>query len=173
MWVKSEPVQHDVKSTKVIFRFEVCLLSGPVAPSFVAQHPEPPLRVIDIRGSQTLDVLHQAIFDAFDREDTHMYEFQLGGKKPMDRKAVRYGIVLDDDEPKGKSAKATSIAALNLRVGSSFFYWFDFGEDWWHEVRLLAVQPQEKGRARYPRIVEKRGESPPQYIDWDEEEEGL
>jgi hypothetical protein len=37
-------------------------------------------------------------------------------------------------------------------------------------VRLLAVSPPEKGR-RYPRIVERKGASPPQYIDWDEEED--
>jgi hypothetical protein len=137
----------------------------------VDKNPEPPVRIIDIRGSQTLDTLHLALFDAFDREDQHMYEFQFGGKKPMDRKAVRYGIAWDDNEPEAESARATSIAALNLKVGSSFFYWFDFGDDWWHKIRLLAVNPQEKSRVRHPRIVEKRGESPPQYIDWDEEED--
>lgn len=40
-----------------------------------------------MRGSDTLDDLHWAIFEAFDREDPHCYQFELGGKKPMDRKA--------------------------------------------------------------------------------------
>ena len=43
-------------------------------------------RTIQIRGAQTLDDLHNAIFDALGRYDEHRYEFQFG-KKPMDRKA--------------------------------------------------------------------------------------
>jgi hypothetical protein len=154
----------------MIFRFEVSLLSGPVTRSFVDRNPEAPSRVIDIRGSQTLDKLHEAIFLAFDRDDHHMYEFQLGAKKPMDRQATRYGIVLDNEDPEEYNSENASIAALNLKVGISFFYWFDFGDDWWHKVQLLAVEPLGQSRGRYPRIVEKKGESPPQYIDWDEEE---
>ena len=37
-----------------------------------------------IRGDQTLEDLHHAIFDALGREEEHMYEFQLGGTGPMD-----------------------------------------------------------------------------------------
>ena len=170
MWVEIGKHRRDAADAKTIFRFEVQLLSGPVTASFVARHPEAPSRLIDIRGSHTLEDLHNAIFRAFDRDDEHMYEFQIGGKKPMDRKAARYCIVVDKGDPKEKSVRAYTIASLNLKTGVSFFYWFDFGDDWWHEVRLLAVSPPEKGR-RYPRIVERKGESPPQYIDWDEEED--
>lgn len=162
--------RNDV-SAKTIFRFGVRLLSGPLSPSFVAKHPEAPERIIDIRGSQTLADLHQIIFKAFDREYPHMYEFQIGGKRPMDKKAVRYGIVQDDEFPDEENAATTPISALKIQPGSIFFYWFDFGDDWWHEVRLLAENPPEKGKGRYPRIVEKKGDSPPQYIDWDMEEE--
>lgn len=171
MRIKFEHPQTN-NSTKTIFRFEVRLLSGPLSEAFIASHPEAPERIIDIKGTQTLDDLHQAIFKAFDRYDQHMYEFQFGGKKPMDRKAVRYGIVLDDefaDEANGDDATITPIASLNIKIGKPFFYWFDFGDDWWHELRLLAVNPLEKGKGRYPRIVEKKGESPPQYVDWDME----
>ncbi|MDR2161769.1 MAG: plasmid pRiA4b ORF-3 family protein [Desulfovibrio sp.] len=171
MWVKAEAARHDAIAEKTIFRFEVRLLSGPVAPSFIKRNPEPPSRVIDIRGSQTLDALHMAIFRSFDREDAHMYEFQIGGKKPMARKAVRYSISPDDTFPEEKSAKTTTIAELNLSPGILFFYWFDFGDDWWHEIRLLIINPPVQGKGRYPRIVKKEGESPPQYLDWEAEEE--
>jgi len=171
MWVKAKTARQDAIVEKTIFRFEVHLLSGPVAPSFIESNPEPPSRVIDIRGSQTLDALHMAIFRAFDREDAHMYEFQIGGKKPMARKAVRYSIVPDDEFPEEKSTEATTISELNLKPGSLFFYWFDFGDDWWHEIRLLAINPPAQGKGRYPRIVEKKGESPPQYFDWEAEED--
>lgn len=173
MWVKTDLPQHGVASAKTLFRFEVRLLSGPVTTSFVDRHPVLPSRVIDILGSQSLEDLHWAIFTAFDREDEHMYEFQIGGKKPLDRKAVHYGITLGDAyfDEKIENAETTCIAALNLKTGRSFFYWFDFGDDWWHEVRLLTVNPPVKGRGRYPRIVEKKGESPPQYADWEDDED--
>ena len=170
MWVNAETARQNAIAKKTIFRFAVHLLSGPVAPSFIKSNPEPPSRAIDIRGAQTLDALHMAIFRAFDREDAHMYEFQIGGKKPMARKAVRYSIAPDHEFPEEKSAKATTIAELNLPPGSVFFYWFDFGDDWWHEIRLLAINPPAQGKGHYPRIVEKKGESPPQYFDWEAEE---
>jgi hypothetical protein len=34
-------------------------------------------RKIAVKGNQTLDDLHEAIFDAFDRYDEHMYSFYL------------------------------------------------------------------------------------------------
>ena len=122
MPIKIECPQGNEVSAKTVFRFEVRLLSGPLSPAFVAKHPTAPERVIDIRGSQTLDDLHWIIFKAFDREDTHMYEFQIGGKKPMDRKSMRYGVALDDefDEDGGEDSIITTIADLGLKTGSFF-----------------------------------------------------
>ena len=59
-------------------------------------------RTIQIRGGQTLARLHEAIFAAFGRDDEHMDESQVGGKRPMDRRAKRYvlpeGRDRDDEE---------------------------------------------------------------------------
>jgi hypothetical protein len=55
-----------------------------------------------------------------------------------------------------------------------YFYLFDFGDDWWHKISLYSINPDEpKGKGRYPRIVERKGESPPQYADWDAEADDL
>ncbi len=48
------------------------------------------VRTILICAGQTLETLHKTIFKAFDRFDEHMYEFQIGGRKPHDPKARRY-----------------------------------------------------------------------------------
>ena len=66
-------------------------------------------------------------------------------------------------------ATRTTIASLGLRVRRRFFYWFDFGDDWWHDIRVAAIR-DEVPPGKYPRVVERVGESPPQYPDWDEEE---
>jgi hypothetical protein len=59
---------------------------------------------------------------------------------------------------------------LHLEVGQSFGYWFDFGDDWLHQINVTAIAIPEP-RARYPRIIERVGQSPPQYPDWDDEDE--
>jgi hypothetical protein len=156
---------------KTVFRFQVHLLSGLMTENFLKQHKKMPMRTIDIRGSQTLEDLHNAIFKAFDRFDQHLFEFQIGGKKPMDKKSIRYGILgFDDDmEENIEDATTATIASLILMPGNFFFYWFDFGDDWWHKVIFDTINPESKGKGRYPRIVERIGESPPQYVDWDAE----
>jgi len=48
-------------------------------------------------------------------------------------------------------------------------YWFDFGDDWWHQINVRAI-PEKAATGKYPRIDRRVGKSPPQYVDWDEEE---
>ena len=119
-----------------------------------------------------MEVLHNAIFSAFDREDHHMYEFQIGGKGPMDPKARRYTLHVDDDDknPPAGDVERTTIGSLGLKVDDAFGYWFDFGDDWWHQINVVAIE-ETAGRGKFPKVVKRLGESPPQYVDWDEEDE--
>src|SRR5947208_928928 len=72
-----------------VYTLEVFIIDGPMTKAFAEQN-RVVSRTIVMRGDQTLMDLHYAIFDAFRREDEHAYEFQLGGKRPMDPKAKRY-----------------------------------------------------------------------------------
>lgn len=62
----------------------------------------------------------------------------------------------------------TVIGELGLVPGHSFLYLFDFGEDHVFLVTVDGVK-EKAGRGTYPRVVERQGESPPQY--WYEEDE--
>jgi hypothetical protein len=84
-----KPITHPTDNAKRIYTFEAFIMSGPITERF-AQKNKVISRTIQIRGEQTLEDLHHAIFEAFDREEEHMYEFQIGGKGPMDPKARRY-----------------------------------------------------------------------------------
>ena len=150
-------------ANKTVYRFEVRLLSGPFA---LTKGQRKPLRVIDIRGSQTLENLHAAIGDAFDRDDDHLFEFQIGGKKPKDRSATLYAWP-EHMNVECRDVRTTKIASLGLEIGHFFFYLFDFGDEWMHRVRLEEIMPAEPG-AKYPMVVKKQGDSPPQYRDHDE-----
>jgi len=151
-----------------IYTFEVFIISGPMSDKFIKRN-KIISRTIEIRGSQTLEDFHQAIFDAFDREEEHMYEFQVGGKGPNDPEAKKYVVptelddVLEDSQPAGYVAD-TTINSLGLKVDDIIGYWFDFGDDWWHQINVVSIEDKTP-KGKYPKVVKRTGQSPSQYED--------
>ena len=55
---------------------------------------------------------------------------------------------------------------MSFTEKQKFYYLFDWGDEWWHELTFEGESStQEK---TLPAIIMKKGESPPQYPDWDE-----
>lgn len=164
-------------ASRRLYTLTVFLFDGPVTRAF-ARRNRIVSRTIQIRGNQTLAQLHQAIFRAFDRYEQHFYEFQMGGKGPLDPKARRYVLPgafevqkADPDQRPAGMVTQTPIGALGLRRRQAFGYWFDFGEDWWHQINVVTIKHQAPP-GRYPIIIKRVGDSPPQYVDWEKEDEG-
>jgi len=159
---------------KRVFTLDVFLISGQMTEAFVKKNPVV-CRTIQIRGDQTLEDLHNAIFRAFGRSDEHMYEFQFG-KGPHDPKGTRYVARKVAEPSSGGGPKVaglvgrTTIGSLGLTVGQPFGYWFDFGDDWWHQIDVVAISDTAP-RGKYPRVKKRVGKSPPQYPDWEEDED--
>ncbi|MGO8749657.1 MAG: IS1096 element passenger TnpR family protein [Thermoguttaceae bacterium] len=164
--VKKEAGKSEAKGSG-LYTLEVFIIGGPVAEKFLKRNPEIS-RTIQIRGDQTLEDLHQAIFAAFDRFDEHMYEFQLG-KGPNDPKGKRYVLEADQDEGKNVAGDVanTAVGSLGLKASQSFGYWFDFGDDWWHQVNILEIKDTVP-EGKYPKVTKRVGKSPPQYMDEEE-----
>lgn len=161
---KATPPAPDADALQALYVLEVAIIDGPITEAFARKNPCI-IRTIEIRGNHTLADLHRAIFKAFNREEEHLYEFQLKGIGPNDPKAKRYGLaVVMSDGLAGDVAK-TPIGTLGLVVDESFGYWFDFGDDWWHQVDVLEIT-QPKAKVKYPRITNRVGASPPQYADF-------
>jgi hypothetical protein len=104
-----------------------------------------------------------------------MYEFQVGGKGPMDPKARRYVLPVGYHDSNSEGGPAgdvtrTTIETLGLKVDDAFGYWFDFGDDWWHQINVVAIE-EGAVRGKFPKVIKRIGKSPPQYPNWDEEEE--
>ena len=149
------------------YTLEVFLTEGCITEQFARQNPHIS-RTIQIRGAQTLEDLHYAIFQAFDRFDEHLYEFQFG-KGPMDPKGPRYrGPYGYEGDARVGRTDLTTIDSLGLKKGRSFGYWFDFGDDWRHQIDVEAVD-ETTSPGKYPRVIKQVGKSPPQYPDGDEE----
>ena len=127
-------------------------------------------RVIEIRGNQTLDQLHRAIFKAFNRWEAHLYSFYLSKNRRDTSQEYASPYFFEDDEvgtDLPRDAALATLDSLGLTTGSTFDYMFDYGDDWEHRLEVLGFS-DEKPTGRYPRIVEKHGASPPQYPEMDE-----
>jgi len=159
-----------------LFTVDVVLIGGPVTQDF-AEKNKIVSRTIQIRGDQTLEQLHDAIFESFDREEEHLYEFRFNAEDPQDRNATVYQTAPMgpsfwdefDEKPAGYVHK-TKIGSVGLKEGDNFFYWFDFGDDWWHRIDVLRID-ETAPAGSYPLITERKGDSPPQYPDYDDEED--
>jgi hypothetical protein len=137
-------------------------------------------RKIEVLGSQTLDDLHIAIQEAFNFDADHLYSFFMSGKA-WDISDFEYyhpdadGGPLEADlslirgskpEPR-LPATTVRIESLKFKPKQKFLYLFDYGDEWQFEVEFLKEGSSEK--ARYPRIIDSRGEAPQQYQDNNEE----
>ena len=140
-----------------LYVLSVFLKSGPISEKFPSKVVN---RVIEIRGDQTLEQLHDAIFEAYDRYDEHLYEFQLG-KRPFDPEGPKYGISGEDDDG---DARTTTLDDLNLKPKRVFGYWFDFGDDWFHQIQVERIE-KAIPTVTYPRVIKRVGKSPPQYVE--------
>lgn len=137
-------------------------------------------RRIAIRSDQTLDDLHAAIFDAFERFDEHLYSFYLAPPGAKGRAALRdaeeYASPLMAEGPTGFGddevwdASLTTVGSLGLTKGRELLYLFDFGDEWWHQMTVEQTDG-DPGRGKYPRMVERHGDSPPQYPDLEDDDE--
>ena len=75
--------------------------------------------------------------------------------------------VSEDDSIAG-SVDNTTIDSLGLKKGRAFDYWFDFGDDWMHQINVEAIDDNVPP-GKYPKITKRVGNSPPQYLEEDEE----
>ena len=69
------------------------------------------------------------------------------------------------EEPAG-DVSSTPIDSLGLSIDDAFGYWFDFGDDWWHQINVTNIMDKTSS-GRYPKITKRVGASPPQYADFD------
>jgi hypothetical protein len=128
-------------------------------------------RSIAIRGDQTLADLHEVILRAFDRDDDddQLYSFFVptrrarGRPQPGDGTEYMHPWALDGFD-RQEDASLTTIDELGLRARFTFEYLFDFGDNWWHTVKVDS-KDSEPPSGRYPRVTKRRGAAPKQHQD--------
>lgn len=121
---------------------------------------------IGVRNDQTLEHLHRGLRLAFNWADDHLYSFWLSGAH-WDGPETEFTA---PDELEMSEARTADIRLrdLDLEVGRPIAYVFDFGDEWRVLLHLREHVPPEPG-ARYPKVLTRSGEPPPQYTYDDDE----
>jgi pRiA4b ORF-3-like protein len=92
-----------------------------------------PWRQFLIKENATFDQLHNAIQDACGWTNSHLFMFAESEKGPVIATTPEDGA--GADEPDARKVRLSSY----LTGAGSFYYQYDFGDGWWHEVTVLDV----------------------------------
>lgn len=164
--VMSSAMDDDMlpEENESVFRVKVSLM-----------HDKRTYRKIAIGSEQTLDDLHEAIFEAFDREEEHLYTFFFPGRPTTSKQVIMRSPAISppmDGEfssfGNDSDSETTTIGELGLKLKQKFYYLFDWGDEWWHELTFEGEIDFDGEDEDLPAIIVRKGDSPPQYPDWDE-----
>lgn len=122
-------------------------------------------RHIRISGKATLEDLSSAILDAFDFDDDHLHAFFMNNIA-WDDEDCYYSPYAEEEE--FRTTDAFRLQFINLEVGKKFLYIFDFGYDWRFQCKVLNILDED---TKEPVIVRAKGEAPPQYPVFDEDDD--
>jgi hypothetical protein len=113
-------------------------------------------RKIQLSHLHTLLDLHNAIQDAFDFDDDHLYSFF------MDAKRYSRNVYESPNCENGPYVDEVNIGELELYEGQRILYLFDYGDSW--EFNIVLEKIDSNGPLPFnPKIVEKKGKAPDQY----------
>jgi hypothetical protein len=118
-------------------------------------------RRIAVPADDTLDDLAGWILRSVKFDSDHLYEF-IG----RDRLGATLTIVHPEMD-EGPWTDQVSIGDVPLVPGQSMQFHFDFGDDWYFDVKLERIEPPG-AKVKAPAILERHGKSPEQYpnSDW-------
>jgi len=66
------------------------------------------------------------------------------------------------------SAAETRINDIELKEKDVFHYLFDFGDDWWHRIRVQKIGNLRTAK-KHMKLIKSVGKSPDQYPDYDDD----
>ena len=134
-------------------------------------------KILEASEKCTFNDFHDAIFQAFDRFDYHLYVFFIPGKDTKnfriiyDAPEIRHPQNVENFMGFGKRKESTAktrIGDIGLNENDVIHYLFDFGDEWWHRIKLQNIY-ERKSKRKHLKLIKSVDESPPQYQDYDED----
>lgn len=100
-------------------------------------HSDPLIwRRFQVMDNYRMDRFHQVVQIVMGWDNKHLHEFKFGDR--------RIGMVLDmmdDFEKEGlEDETQVHLQHLDLHPGHQMIYWYDFGDDWYHQIELEEAQ---------------------------------
>ncbi len=102
-----------------------------------------------------LPVLHDIIQIAMGWQDSHLHEFEFGGRRFSDPETAA--------ELETEVAADAMLGALVPKEKFKFQYHYDFGDDWRHEIVVEKILPPEPGKD-YPLCLAGKRSCPPEDV---------
>ena len=118
---------------------------------------------VAVAGHEHLTALHDAIQQAFNWENDHLYAFWPDGQFWGDAAAER--VIPGAPDTDSKTADVP-VDELRLKIGATIAYVFDYGDEW---RVMLTLRERIEGGGPIPRVSERRGKAPDQYPPLDDE----
>jgi len=113
-------------------------------------------REVEVASSMTLAGFHGVLQTLLDWHDSHLWAFEAGEK--------RFEFPDPDARtppPAGQDPDRVTLGALLARKGAGLRYNYDFGDDWWIDIKVVAVE-KPQARVRYPRCLAGERSGPPE-----------
>lgn len=117
------------------------------------RHLDPPVwRRIRLSSAITFAQLQDTLQVTMGWKDKHLHEFEAN--------TVRYGVS-DGMRPEVADERRVRLGEFLKSPGDSFGYWYDFGDDWWHDVVFEREVRADPG-VKYPQVVAGERACPPE-----------
>ncbi|MCZ6665906.1 MAG: plasmid pRiA4b ORF-3 family protein [Gammaproteobacteria bacterium] len=111
-------------------------------------------RRVDCPSSFTLGDLHDVIQICMGWEQMHLHAFRIGDRS--------YGVPAIDLETDEEDEETVTLSSLGLdKEGARFYYEYDFGDSWEHEIAVEASKRRLRTRF-YPKCLKAVHACPPE-----------
>jgi hypothetical protein len=115
------------------------------------RYMKPPIwRRLQVSSTTSLAELHDIIQAAMGWYDCHLHQFEVNGVHYAD---TNHMLADTTDEARRTLAE--------MRAGDRLAYWYDFGDDWWHDIIVESLDRADPALT-YPRCVNGRRAAPPE-----------
>lgn len=127
--------------------------------------PYPVSRKLLVPEDVNMRQLHLLIQVAMGWENYHMWQFSDAKWKSR----ITVSLPMDDDfgfdEEKALIAHTVKLKETFFEQNGSkpFWYWYDFGDDWWHKISFLKTNKKDREQFNgIPVCIEALGNCPPE-----------
>ncbi len=119
---------------------------------------KPPVwREVEVASAMALTAMHDVLQVLMGWEDYHLWSFEFGDRRFELPSADGMSFARTPPE----DAARVALGDLLTKKGQKLAYNYDFGDDWWVDIKVVAIEkPQPK--IRYPRCVAGERAGPPE-----------